>query len=76
MMFRIGEFSKMSKTTIKALRYYDEIGLLKPEQTDPFTSHRFYTTDQLLKLHRIQALRQKTAALFSRAGKRKNTANI
>ena len=57
-MFRIGEFSKMSKTTIKALRYYDEIGLLKPEQTDPFTSHRFYTTDQLLKLHRIQALRQ------------------
>jgi DNA-binding transcriptional MerR regulator len=58
MMFRIGEFSKMSKTTIKALRYYDEIGLLKPEQTDPFTSHRFYTTDQLLKLHRIQALRQ------------------
>jgi len=57
-MFRIGEFSKMSKTTVKALRYYDEIGLLKPEQTDPFTSHRFYTTEQLVKLHRIQALRQ------------------
>ena len=57
-MFRIGEFSKMSKTTIKALRYYDEIGLLKPEVTDEFTSYRFYTTNQLVKLHKIQSLRQ------------------
>jgi len=48
----------MSKTTIKALRYYDEIGLLKPEETDKFTSYRFYTTDQLVILHRIQAFRQ------------------
>ena len=57
-MFRIGEFSKMSKTTIKTLRYYDEIGLLKPEETDKFTSHRFYSTVQLFRLHRIQELRQ------------------
>ena len=57
-MFRIGEFSKMSKTTIKTLRYYDEIGLLKPERTDKFTSHRFYSTEQLFLLHRIQELRQ------------------
>ena len=57
-MFRIGEFSKMSKTTVKALRYYDEVGLLKPEEIDKFTSYRFYTTDQLVKLHKIQAFRQ------------------
>jgi len=57
-MFRIGEFSKMSKTTVKTLRYYDEIGLLKPEETDKFTGYRIYTTDQLLRLHRIQELRQ------------------
>jgi DNA-binding transcriptional MerR regulator len=57
-MYRIGEFSKMSKTTIKALRYYDEVGLLKPEVVDNFTGYRFYTTDQLVKLHYIQALRQ------------------
>jgi len=57
-MYRIGEFSKMSKTTIKALRYYDEIGLLKPEVTDKFTNHRFYSTQQLFRLHRIQELRQ------------------
>ena len=30
-MLRIGEFSKMAKTTISTLRYYDKIGLLKPE---------------------------------------------
>lgn len=57
-MYRIGEFSKMSKTTIKTLRYYDEVGLLKPEHTDRFTNYRFYTTDQLVKLHQIQSLRQ------------------
>jgi len=57
-MFRIGEFSKMSKTTVKTLRYYDEIGLLKPEETDSFTSYRLYTTDQLVQLHKIQAFRQ------------------
>lgn len=57
-MFRIGEFSKMSKTPITALRYYDEIGLLKPEKTDTFTNYRFYTTNQLFTLHRIQSLRQ------------------
>jgi len=48
----------MSKTTIKALRHYDDVGLLKPEVTDRFTGYRFYTTDQLVALHRIQALRQ------------------
>lgn len=57
-MFRIGEFSKMTKTTIKALRYYDEVGLLKPEGVDPFTNYRFYTTKQLFVLHQIQAYRQ------------------
>ena len=57
-MFRIGEFSKMSKTTIKTLRYYDEIGLLKPEETSGFTGYRFYSTRQLFELHRIQSLRQ------------------
>jgi len=57
-MFRIGEFSKMSKTTVKTLRYYDEIGLLKPGETDRFTGYRLYGSEQLLQLHRIQELRQ------------------
>ncbi|MGM9973474.1 MAG: helix-turn-helix domain-containing protein, partial [Clostridiaceae bacterium] len=57
-MFRIGEFSKLGKTTVKALRYYDEIGLLKPQEIDEFTKYRFYTTEQLITLHEIQALKQ------------------
>ncbi|WP_139906138.1 MerR family transcriptional regulator [Clostridium thermarum] len=57
--YRIGQFSKLSKTTIKTLRYYDEVGLLKPEVVDDFTGYRFYTTDQLVKLHYIQLVIKK-----------------
>lgn len=57
-MFRIGEFSRMGRTTVKTLRYYDEAGLLKPEETDPFTGYRLYAAAQLLLLHRIQSYRQ------------------
>lgn len=57
-MYRIGEFSKMSKTTIKTLHFYDEIGLLKPQVTDKFTNYRFYTSLQLVELHRIQCYKQ------------------
>ncbi|MBU3075405.1 MerR family transcriptional regulator [Clostridium estertheticum] len=57
-MFRIGEFSKLTKTTVKALRYYDEIDLLKPEFVDEETNYRVYTTKQLVKLHKIQSFRQ------------------
>lgn len=57
-MFRIGEFSRLTKTTVKTLRYYDEIGLFKPEGVDPFTGYRSYTTRQLYPLQRIVALRQ------------------
>ncbi len=40
------------------LRYYDEIGLLKPISVDPETGYRFYTMDQLPYLHRILALKE------------------
>ena len=33
-MLKIGDFSKMGKTTVKPLRYYDAIGLLRPKQID------------------------------------------
>ncbi len=57
-MYKIGLFSKISKTTIKTLRYYDEVGLLKPAMIDEDNGYRYYTTDQLTKLHDIMALRQ------------------
>ncbi len=36
-MFKIGDFSKLSQVTVKTLRYYDDIGLLKPIGVDRFT---------------------------------------
>lgn len=56
-MFRIGEFSKLSQVTVKTLRYYDEIGLLKPAKVDPSTGYRYYSADQLPRLNRILALK-------------------
>lgn len=56
-MFRIGDFSRLSQVSVKALRYYDEIGLLKPADVDRFTGYRYYTVDQLPRLNRILALK-------------------
>ena len=56
-MFKIGEFSKLSQVPVKTLRYYDEIGLLRPAQVDDFTGYRYYSADQLPRLNRILALK-------------------
>lgn len=56
-MIRIGDFSKLSRVTIKTLRFYDETGLLKPVRVDPFTGYRYYEFSQLPRLHRILALK-------------------
>lgn len=57
-MFTIGEFSKLAKTTVKTLRYYDEAGLLSPASVDEWTGYRRYTSAQLYPLQRVVALRQ------------------
>lgn len=57
-MLKIGEFSRLSQVTVKTLHHYDEMGLLKPSLTDPFTSYRYYTLDQLPRLHTIMALKE------------------
>jgi DNA-binding transcriptional MerR regulator len=56
-MLKIGEFSRLSQVTVKTLHHYDEIGLLKPSQIDRFTSYRYYTLDQLPRIHSIMALK-------------------
>jgi effector-binding domain-containing protein len=56
-MFRIGDFSKLSQISIKALRLYDQMGLLKPIQVDPFTGYRYYSASQLPRLNRILAFK-------------------
>lgn len=56
-MLKIGEFSKLSRISVRMLRHYDEIGLLKPAQVDRFTDYRYYREDQLPTAGRIAALR-------------------
>ncbi len=56
-MLKIGEFSKLSRISVRMLRHYDEIGLLKPAETDRFTDYRYYREDQLPTAGRIAALK-------------------
>ncbi|MED4533209.1 MerR family transcriptional regulator [Metabacillus fastidiosus] len=52
-MFKIGDFSMLSKVPVKTLRYYDQIELLKPRKTDRDTGYRYYSAEQLLEVNRI-----------------------
>ncbi len=45
-MLKIGEFSKLSRVSIRSLRRYDEAGLLVPVSIDPFTGYRYYSERQ------------------------------
>jgi len=56
-MFRIGDFSQLGQVSIRTLRHYDELDLLKPAQIDKFTGYRYYTIEQLPRLNRILALK-------------------
>ena len=57
-MFRIGDFSRIARVSCRLLRYYDEIGLLKPAVVDHSTGYRFYTASQLPQLNRILVLKE------------------
>ena len=57
-MLKIGEFSKLSLTTVKALRFYEKEGLLIPASVDEWTGYRFYETSQLETAARIKSYRQ------------------
>jgi DNA-binding transcriptional MerR regulator/catechol 2,3-dioxygenase-like lactoylglutathione lyase family enzyme len=56
-MFRIRDFSRFTRISVKMLRHYDELGLLKPVSIDPGTGYRYYSSDQLPRLNRIIALK-------------------
>jgi DNA-binding transcriptional MerR regulator len=56
-MFRIGDFSQLGQVSVRTLRLYDEMGLLKPAEVDDFTDYRYYSLEQLPRLNRIVALK-------------------
>ncbi len=56
-MFRIGDFSRIARVSCRLLRYYDELGLLKPAIVDSASGYRFYSAAQLPQLSRILVLK-------------------
>lgn len=56
-MLKIGDFSKLSRVSIRMLRHYDQMGLLHPARTDGFTGYRYYSESQLPRAARIASLR-------------------
>jgi DNA-binding transcriptional MerR regulator/effector-binding domain-containing protein len=57
-MFSIGEFARLGTVSVRTLRHYDEIGLLRPAEVDPQIGYRYYSASQLGQLNRIVALKE------------------
>jgi DNA-binding transcriptional MerR regulator len=56
-MLRIGTFARIGRVSVKTLRHYDAIGLLKPDAVDESSGYRYYRPRQLRRLHRILDLK-------------------
>jgi DNA-binding transcriptional MerR regulator/effector-binding domain-containing protein len=56
-MLTIGEFASIGRVSVRMLRHYDEIGLLRPAQVDPVTGYRYYEASQFAVLSRIIGLK-------------------
>ncbi|WP_410539514.1 MerR family transcriptional regulator [Streptomyces sp. KL2] len=56
-MFTIGDFARHGRVSVRMLRHYDAIGLLRPARTDPVSGYRFYEAGQLARLNRVIALK-------------------
>src|SRR5215207_9786891 len=56
-MFSIGDFASYGRVSVRMLRHYDAIGLLRPARVDEATGYRSYEASQLTRLNRIIALK-------------------
>jgi DNA-binding transcriptional MerR regulator len=56
-MFSIGDFARLGLVSVRMLRHYDAIGLLRPAYVDPSTGYRSYQAAQLATLNRIVAIK-------------------
>ncbi len=57
MVYKIGDFANIVNISVRTLRYYDEIGLLKPEIVDRYTNYRYYTEDNVVEAQFITLLK-------------------
>ena len=56
-LLTIGDFSRMTFLTVKALRHYHDVGLLEPARTDPSSGYRYYRAEQVPQARLIRRLR-------------------
>ena len=56
-MYRISEFSKITNLTVKALRYYDEQGILVPSHRDSQNGYRYYSEEDFKRAQLVALLR-------------------
>jgi len=56
-LLSIGDFSRMTFLTVKALRHYQQVGLLEPARTDPSSGYRYYRPEQVGDARLIRRLR-------------------
>src|SRR4029078_12677922 len=56
-MFSIGEFARHGRVSVRMLRHYDAIGLIRPACVDAATGYRLYQASQLDELTRVIALK-------------------
>ena len=56
-LLSIGTFAEMTRLSIKALRLYDQLDLLKPRHVDPQSGYRYYEPDQLSSARMIRSMR-------------------
>jgi len=57
-LLTIGEFSRATHLSVKALRHYDDLGLLTPSDVDPMTGYRLYATAQVPAARLIRRFRE------------------
>src|SRR4029077_10723001 len=57
-LMTIAAFARSTGLSAKALRSYDQLGLLRPVRVDPDTGYRSYSTDQLARGRGIRTLRE------------------
>lgn len=57
-MLRIGDLARRAGVSVRTLRYYDELGLVRPIWVDPDTGYRWYETSQIGRINRVVALKE------------------
>lgn len=56
-MYKIGEFGELANLSVRTLRYYNDLGLLKPEAVDKYSNYRYYSDENLKQANTINNLK-------------------